>query len=67
MDLPDLSGLGALGIPAFVAIFLMGWKARELTVEKPIAKRMEALEAEVEDYRKAKDAELLALRQKVLG
>lgn len=67
MDLPDLTALGALGVPAFVAIFLVGWKAHDLIVGKPLALRVEALEDDVEAYRKEKDAELLALRQKVLG
>lgn len=67
MDMPDLSALGALGVPAFVAIFLLGWKAHDLIVGKPLLKRVEALEEDVENHRKEKDAELLALRQKVLG
>lgn len=67
MTLPDLSALGALGVPVFVGIFLMGWKAHDLIIGKPLAKRVEALEEDVETNRKEKDAELLALRQKVLG
>lgn len=67
MDMPDLSALGTLGVPAFVAIFLLGWKAHDLIVGKPLLKRVEALEEDVEVYRKEKDAELIALRQKVLG
>jgi len=67
MDLPDLSALGALGVPAFVVIFVMGWKAHDLIVGKPLLKRVEALEEDVETYRKDRDAQLLELRQKVLG
>lgn len=67
MDLPDLSALGALQIPAFVGIFLAGWKAHDLIIGKPLAKRVEALEEDVETNRKEKDAELASLRAKVLG
>lgn len=67
MDIPDLTSLGAIGVPAFVAIFLMGWKSHDLVIGKPLAKRVEALEEDVESNRKERDAELAQLRQKVLG
>lgn len=67
MNLPDLTELGILGVPTFVAIFLLGWKAHERIIGKPLATRVEALEVAVETNRKEKDAELLALRQRVLG
>lgn len=67
MDMPDLSALGALGVPAFVAIFLLGWKAHDLIVGKPLAKEVADLREDVEANRREKDAELLALREKVRG
>lgn len=67
MNLPDLAPLGALQVPAFVGIFILGWKAHDAIVGKPLLRRVEALEEDVETHRKEKDAELQALRQKVLG
>lgn len=67
MDIPDLSGLGALGVPAFVAIFLAGWKACDLIIVKDLRKDVADLREEVEENRREKDTELLALREKVRG
>lgn len=67
MDLPDLSGLGALGVPAFAAIFGMGWIACVFYLVKPLEARVKALEERDEAYRKEVDAELRQYRQKVLG
>lgn len=67
MDLPDLSSLGALGVPAFVAIFLLGWKTCDLIIVKPLRNDVADLREEVDENRREKDTELLALREKVRG
>lgn len=66
MNLSDID-LGALTIPAFVAIFGMGWTACRVYLVKPLEKRVEGLEARDQAYRKEVDEELRAYRQRVHG
>ena len=67
MGMPDLSSLGSLGVPAFAAIFLLGWGACRLYLVKPLEMRVKALEDRDAAYRKQVDEELQMYRQKVRG
>lgn len=62
MNLPDMTSLGTLGVPAFVAIFGLGWTACRIYLVKPLEKRVEVLEARDEAYRKQVDEELRSYR-----
>jgi len=66
MNLSDID-LGALTIPAFVAIFTLGWGACVRYLVKPLEKRIETLEARDVAYRLAVDEELKGYRQRVHG
>lgn len=64
--MPDVD-LGSLTIPIFAAIFAAGWTACRVYLVKPLERRVAALEARDEAYRKAVDDELRSYRLKVLA